>query len=223
MPPPEPKRRRLNGKFQPEQLFVPVGDTPSHDSSLSRSAHDADPEEQLPKIRQLLQLAEQCAPRVGKSVIRDGPVFEGVQQLYPDKHIVVLDVCRGINRMRVCPLGDKGLAPFRRSFGKRRNDLEAFQDAAWEAWEDLSHRQQIRAGTPSKLLLTVFATNKRGSDDQPDSLSKRSKIVEGDKVDDGVDKGPIDEESQNKMPSSLEEGKGNLTCKTHGPLFTALP
>jgi hypothetical protein len=120
-------------------------------------------------------------------------------------------------------MGGKGLAPFRRSFGKRRNDLEAFQDAAWEAWEDLSHRQQIRAGTPSKLLLTVFATNKRGSDDQPDSLSKRSKIVEGDKVDDGVDKGPIDEESQNKMPSSLEEGKGNLTCKTHGPLFTALP
>lgn len=63
--------------------------------------------------------------------------------------------------MRVCPIGSKGFAPFRRMLGKRRSDSQTFEDASWEAWETLSHRQQIRTSIPAGLMITVFATNKR--------------------------------------------------------------
>ena len=111
---PDAKRRRLNGKLHPDQLFV----RPNADESSSSSGSQETQEDPLGEIRRLLQLADQCAPRVGNAIIRDGPLFEGVQNLYPEKQVVVLDVCRGINRLRKCPIGSKGIAPFRRAFGQ---------------------------------------------------------------------------------------------------------
>eukprot|EP00435_Cladocopium_sp_Y103_P071338 s690_g37.t1 len=157
---PEPKRRRLSGKFHPEQIFVPSVPELS-DGSSSSSSPVPSITQSLPTVDRLLTMAEQCAPRVGKVVFQDGPFFEAVQSRYLDRQIIAIDVCRGVDRLRVCPIGSKGLAPFRRSFGKRRGDLQAFEDPDWEAWEEISKRQQIRSGTPSRLLVTVFASRKR--------------------------------------------------------------
>ena len=165
---PNAKRRRLAGKFNPEQLYVP--------SSLSSSGTpETDPpqshvDEHRSRLNQILHLAEQCTPRVGKVVLQDGPIFQHIQDLYPDKHIVVLDLCRGMNRLRVCPIGPKGIAPYRRVIGRRRSDLTVFADETWESWEELSHRQQVRGGIPSKLLITIFATAKRPGSNQDEEM-----------------------------------------------------
>ena len=238
---PLPKRRRLWGKFQPERLFEPIPTDGASNAMPSSHAGD-DP---LRPIRQLLQMAEQCAPRVGKAVLQEGPLFEGVQQLYPDKQIVAVEVCRGINRLRVCPIGQKGTAPYRRSFGKRRNDLQPFVDDQWEHWEQLSHRQQICAGVPSRILVSVFATNKRPGDSVPEMPPKRGKNNE--EGIEGVDSGPIgiqnhnptkvdsdaSPKSESRHPredplSSMEASHPDslqkpLELKSHGPKFLALP
>ena len=103
---PEPKRRRLSGKYPPEQLFVPESLEPP--GPMMPEKTDVD---HRAKLNQVLHMAEQCAPRVGKVVVQEGPLFQQIQEMYPDKQILVLDICRGINRMRVCPIGTRGFAP----------------------------------------------------------------------------------------------------------------
>ena len=102
---PEPKRRRLSGKYPPEQLFVPESLEPP--GPMMPEKTDVD---HRAKLNQVLHMAEQCAPRVGKVVVQEGPLFQQIQEMYPDKQILVLDICRGINRMRVCPIGTRGFA-----------------------------------------------------------------------------------------------------------------
>ena len=144
---PEAKRRRLSGKFHPEQLFAPLPTESMDPNSSSISSNPAG--QNRPSVSELLKMAEQCAPRVGKAVFQDGPFFEAIQNRYPDKQLVVVDVCRGVDRLRTCPIGSKGHAPFRHSFGRRRQDLQDVEDAEWELWESLSKRQHIRSGTLS--------------------------------------------------------------------------
>jgi hypothetical protein len=57
-------------------------------------------------------------------------------------------------------------------FGKRRSDLEVFSDDGWEEWEKWSHRQQVRASTQGKLMVTVFASNKRTAQSHPAKESR---------------------------------------------------
>ena len=167
-------------------------------------------------------MAEQSAPRVGKMVIQEGPLFEIIQEMYSDKKIVALDICRGINRMRVCPVGTKGSAPFRRMLGRRRSDLQTFEDATWEAWETLSHRQQIRSSIPARLMITVFATNKRANPDVPEvdifaDSSKRSK----NEVEAPVTKTELPSQAQDKTTERTDDTPP-IRCQTHGPLFRSL-
>jgi hypothetical protein len=155
-------------------------------------------------------------------VIQEGPLFEMIQEMYPDKKIVALDICRGINRMRVCPVGSKGFAPFRRMLGRRRSDLQTFEDSTWEAWETLSHRQQIRSSIPARLMITVFATNKRANPDVPevDILPDSSKRLKNE-VDVTSIKPELPSQTQNKITETTEDTMP-IRCQTHGPLFRSL-
>ena len=58
--------------------------------------------------------------------------------------------------------------------GKKRSDLQVFEDAEWEAWETLSRRQQIRNGTAARIAITVFATQKRPESAPHTDLSETS-------------------------------------------------
>ena len=212
----EPKRRRLNGKFHPEHLFNPLPET----APCSSTDTQANARESPVDIRQLIHLAEQCAPRVGKTVVDQGPLFDGVIKMFPDKQIVVLDVCRGTNRLRTCPIGSKGLAPFRRCFGRKRDDLQPFQDEAWESWEQLSKRQQTRAGVPARIMITVFASNKRISEGPEMVPSKRSHAEE--ETSEGTPE-PIPSMPSGVLPvTSQEVTTTKVVPKESGPMFSAL-
>ena len=176
---PEPKRRRLAGKFHPEHLYIdPAGSCNASSSQRPSTVpvNTSSKSDMMSQVREVIQMAEKCTPRVGKLILQDGPVFDQIQSMFPDKEVKAIDVCRGINRMRTCSVGGRGFAPFRRMLGKRRSDLEVFMDEGWEEWEKLSHRQQIRASIPAKLMMTVFASNKRSaqeSTEMPDAKEPR--------------------------------------------------
>ena len=213
---PEPKRRRLNGKFHPEQLFDPPGTLPPSSQSEESQSHAT---EHQVSIRQLIHIAEQCAPRVGKAVIDQGPLFEGVSKMYPDKQIVVIDVCRGTNRLRICPIGTQGIAPFRRCFGKKRDDLQPFSDDSWESWETLSRRQQTRAGVPARIMITVFASNKRIGESLESTSEKRTRINED------LEPGPETERMmtpEDPGEAITETSIPNVVIKKSGPMFSSL-
>ena len=229
---PEPKRRRLSGKFQPDQLFVPSSPSPTETPApMPASRPD---EHRRNQMNQALHMAEQCTPRVGKVIIQDGPLFQLVQEIFPDKQVMVLDICRGINRMRVCPIGPKGLAPYRRVIGKRRTDTSMFSDDTWEQWENLSHRQQIRGGVPSKILLTVFASNKRhnpelehaGEGVADQQIQKRTRFQP---ESDSQSPATIPDVEVPSITPKTEPNQDNPetckfpeSCHSHGPKFRAL-
>ena len=166
--------------------------------------------------------------------------FQAVQDRYPDRQIVCLDVCRGINRMRVCPFGEKGTAPFRRAIGRHRSDLKIFEDSQWEHWETLSHRQQIRSGIPSKLLVTIFASHKRPNQTDPTMPDREAKRArENPEIETLGDKPKEESDSPISLPKiddeasdvTLKDHKDNPTSITpnnhpnpitHGPKFTQL-
>eukprot|EP00435_Cladocopium_sp_Y103_P038295 s1525_g10.t1 len=237
---PEQKRRRLNGKFSPDQIFVPPNNPGDASSEVAAPVPPVrSPEDRLLRISQAIQMAESCAPRVGKQILQAGPLFEFIQQLYPDKTIQVLDICRGVDRLRVCPIGSKGFAPLRRVIGKRRNDLHVFEDSQWEAWEQLSKRQQIRSGTSARIAITVFATNKRSDPEacqSPDSTSPIKKAREADEESSreaascqppSNEQLRLDKQISVPFPSTSESTApvtdNKISTNSHGPLFLQLP
>ena len=140
------KRRRMT-----------VKGNPSTDASAV-----ADPAERSHKLAGVLTEFDRVVPRVGKICVTEGPLMQLVQNMFPQHQIVAIDACRGINRKRQCPVRiPKNEAPLRKELGKRRGDLSNFEEPEWEAWEQLSQRQLIRATTPSRLLLTLFARKLR--------------------------------------------------------------
>jgi hypothetical protein len=101
---PEPKRRRLWGKNHPELIFAPEASSSSRPDAAGCVPAGAGSIDDQPSLEQILQLADQSAPRVGKIAIQSGPLLEIIQQRYPDKTILALDICRGVDRMRKCPV-----------------------------------------------------------------------------------------------------------------------
>eukprot|EP00435_Cladocopium_sp_Y103_P033606 s1891_g8.t1 len=233
---PEPKRRRLAGKFHPEQLYIdPVDSGSAAPNAIQSSVPDSVPvsSDASAQYRSILQLAEQCAPRVGKIVFQEGPLIDAIRKLYDDKEIKAIDVCRGINRMRVCPISGRGFAPFRRSIGKRRSDLEPFADAQWEEWESLSQRQRIRSlAVPAKLLVTIFASNKRLPErtcEEPNSKCARTdedastpEVPVGNPPDSEISTSPEQSIPLSSSDSNTQLPVTEKKSTDHGPLFRQL-
>jgi len=227
---PEPKRRRLAGKCHPEHLYIdPAGSYEASSSQRPSNAPMSTPfkSDMMSQVREILQMAEKCTPRVGKVVLQDGPVFDKIQEMYPDKEVKAIDVCRGINRMRTCSIGGRGFAPLRRMLGKRRSDLEVFTDEGWEEWEKLSHRQQIRASIPAKLMMTVFASNKRSAQESTEMPDAKEPRVESESTDPRPESNQEPDRSESQPPDSDTTVQTSVTSSnqsiSHGPLFQQLP
>jgi hypothetical protein len=158
------KRRRLNGKVsQPEGY--PITTSPSvpegnvENTSEASSSHD----DSKPSKQMILDQALQLAPRVGKTVLEHGALFDVVQQAFPDHIVRVVELCKGADRFRKSPVKlIPHEAPLRMTLGIHRHSLEPFPDCQWEQWESLSMRQLCSKSPPARLLVTVFAREKSG-------------------------------------------------------------
>jgi len=223
---PAGKRRRLGTKSRPEDFFVP--------------------DDQQKLLAETIKLIEGQTPRVGKQVFQHGEVIVQVQALFPEMHVKVVESCRGVDRKRELPIpAPAHLIPFRRTFGKDRKEQKIYCESEWERWDKLSKRQIRRAGIPSKIAITVFASPKNSEGDleqtssnqddvpreqherppaQTDRPVKRVRFAEP-----IVDKSPVDAielQEEQIVPEELTCPKSQPEQKsvpTHGPMFRGLP
>ena len=144
-----------------------------------------------------------------------------LQNLFSNMKIGGIDVCRGINRLRIPPESCHTVLPFRRAFGRKRDDHSLVVDPQWEQWNTLSHRQQIRGGTPTRLLVTMFASVPKEPHEQaPDELvSKRPRTESQSKTEESEATPSTKEPPVPNADGVLPES--HRLC--HGPLFRALP
>eukprot|EP00434_Breviolum_minutum_P043038 symbB.v1.2.038338.t1/scaffold5931.1/size27163/1 len=95
---PESKRRRLLVKQErPPEYPEP----PARDSSVTESSSEKAEEVTLEKW---MSDALEAAPRVGKKVIQEGPLFQQASDLFPEVTLRCLELCKGTDRFRKPPI-----------------------------------------------------------------------------------------------------------------------
>ena len=146
---PSTKRRRLEEK-QPRPAEFPE---PTSSSGGSVSSPEL-------TIDNLISEGQKIAPRVGKIVLEGGDYFHSVQRLFPQHQVRVIEISKGIDRFRKCPVNvRRGEAPYRRSFGAMRNG-QIFDSQQWDEWEKWSNRKLTSKCEPMRMMITVFANQK---------------------------------------------------------------
>ena len=154
------KRARLQAsqqrsKPQPAKLVKP-SDMP--DKRRRIDGKSADPV--ATQIQGLFQELRPHLPRVGRKRFDQPALLEMVHQIFPDKTIVCLVVCKGTERAIPPPknlLSEE--APLRRAIIESRESREIFIEEQWEDWTHLSQRQLQRPVKASHINITVFAAN----------------------------------------------------------------
>ena len=172
---PDAKRRRLNGKSPSSAYLVP----PDADHSIAASNPESG---QLPEnrsdvaenLKALLHDAQTVAPRVGKLVLHNGPLFDAIQKACPEHVVRVVELCKGTDRQRKPPIRlARGEAPWRCSIGLARHDLSPLEWTPWCNWEVLSNRQLCQPTPPSRLRMTIFARQLEETPEHDKTPAKR--------------------------------------------------
>eukprot|EP00435_Cladocopium_sp_Y103_P048285 s125_g14.t1 len=112
-----------------------------------------------PKLLNIMHAVEHQLPRVGKKVIQDPQILQGIQELFQDKVIKGVLACKGTERTMAPPenLSPKE-APFHRSIMKLRSNGKIVTNE-WEKYDQLSKRKIIRKSEACRVNITVFAAN----------------------------------------------------------------
>ena len=200
------KRRRIGEKQEPPEVYQQLSHQKAQDD--------------------FVQAVIPHAPKVGKRVFFEGPIFNRCQELFPDRKIVAIEACKGADRYRLPPDGvSKRSAPLRWSMGCHRNEAGNFSDQQWENWSNLTRKQVIRKCPPARLLITIFAktSEEESKVDNPDQKRKtpsteseipNKRLCVTDKSQENE---PIKTDSSDTKTDSI------IKCHSHGPRFTSLP
>ena len=174
---------------------------------------------------QVFRSIQDMTPRVGKKIIRDPEIINKIGDIWPDKQIQFLVVCRGTDRALGpnCDL-THGEAPYRRCAFVHRSTGEIQVEDHWEKWDQLSQRQINRPNHPCRLNITVFARNPDESYAEPaanSGVESHSQIISPTKqvsqsLDSAESESPCTE-TVSKDPIEVDASH----CK-HGPRFLAL-
>ena len=131
------KRRRIEGK------------TP--ESECVQSSRQDLLKELVEKIKPLL-------PRVGKRSLEQPEILQAFQDLFPEKTIKRIQVCKGSDRTLPPPTDLMSQeAPYRKAIILSRQNDGVKVEKDWEMWKDLSQRQIIRPAHPARVNITMFA------------------------------------------------------------------
>eukprot|EP00435_Cladocopium_sp_Y103_P033655 s328_g8.t1 len=186
---PEAKRRRLTSKVSnppgyadapasasADNVSVPAGNSAS--SEMVPSSASGVPVVDGPSLSHVLKQALNIAPRVGKLVLEGGELFDSLQAAFPERHLRVVELCKGTDRYRKPPVRLMSQeAPWRLTTGIHRHSLEPLPDGTWENWEKMSNRQMCSKAPPARLLVTLFGRDKgpikHSLDASPDNSKRR--------------------------------------------------
>ena len=169
---------------------------------------------------QIFRLVQAQTPRVGKKIIKDESFLQMIGDIWCDKQIQFIVVCRGTDRALGpnCQISE-GEAPFRRCAFVHRATGDINVEDHWERWDQLSQRQINRPNHPCRLNITVFARNPDQVIKPPSQGDLENPISRGDTVSQSsapVVTGPRDEEDC-KDPINLDAHH-----LKHGPRFLSL-
>jgi len=113
---PESKRRRLLVKQERPPEF------PEPTSPPNNTLDNPEQRSEEITIEKWMQNALEAAPRVGKSIVQDGRLFDQAVCLFPEMNLRCLELCKGTDRFRKPPIPlMPGEAPCRRSLIIHRN------------------------------------------------------------------------------------------------------
>ena len=217
---PSVKRRRLEEK-QPRPAEFPEPEAPHAPPSESAARS---PEL---TVESIVTEGQKIAPRVGKIVIEGGEFFHLVQQVFSDHQIRVIEISKGIDRYRKCPVPvRRGEAPLRRSFGAMRNG-QVFDGQQWENWENWSNRKITSKCEAMRMTISVFANSRSSSKrEHPVEKEEENKRQKKDDKDTGLREleAEMFPEKDPKRPSE-EISPGNqieIPHQGHGEKFLAL-
>ena len=216
---PSVKRRRLEDK-QPRPAEYPEPDAPPNQDGGSSPEIT---------IEHLIAEGQKIAPRVGKVVVEGGEFFHLAQKAFPQHQIRVIEVSKGVDRFRKCPVQvRKGEAPVRRSFGTMRNG-QVFDGQQWENWETWSNRKITSKCEAMRMMITIFASHqsapKREFDPEKEvGDNKRQKVKETDRdLKEFRDElFPEKEETGRSIEKTTTESKISISHQGHGERFLAL-
>ena len=214
------KRRRLEEK-QPRPAEFPEPEAPSAPSQGSAI--------RAPEITvdQLVSEGLKIAPRVGKLVFEGGEFFHLAQQVFPEHHIRVIEISKGVDRYRKCPVPvRRGEAPFRRSFGTMRSG-QVFDGQQWEHWESWSNRKMTSKCEPMRMMITVFAKSRESSKrEHPPEREEENKRQKTETKDDSLKELEAelfpDEAVSRDIPEETQEKQLEIPHQGHGEKFLAL-
>jgi len=218
---PESKRRRLLVKQErPPEYPEP----PARDSSISESSSEKTEEVTLEKW---MSDALEAAPRVGKKVIQEGPLFQQASGLFPEVTLRCLELCKGTDRFRKPPIPlMPGEAPCRRSFVIHRNDSNIIDSKDWWVWENKSNRQICQKSPPARLMVSVFGRLKdipvEDSEDRSKSTKRRDSSLED--LNPNLPKRPFSGIKGVEEPKEIEPKAEDSapSVPQHGPKFLKL-
>ena len=176
----------------------------------------------------IFQKINGLTPRVGKRMINDSEILQWLGEVWPEKDVQFVIVCRGTDRalgpIQACA---KGEAPYRRSAFIHRSTGNIMTEDNWEFWETLSQRQISRSSHPSKLNMTVFARNPCETHQEsskpevswPSDVSQQTSTSQKSQEDRVVHQSP----QASEMPVASEAVQVDVNSDQHGPKFKALP
>ena len=200
------KRRRIGEKQEPPAAYHQINPQKAQDD--------------------FVQAVIPHAPKVGKRVFFEGPIFHQCQELFPDRKVVAIEACKGADRYRLPPAGvTKKSAPLRWSMGCHRNEAGNFSDNQWEDWSILTRKQVLRKCPPARLLITIFARHpdEDGQVDPSDQKRKTSSSESEHPAKRLCVTDPSQKNEPSKVDSSITETNSQIKCHSHGPRFSSLP
>ena len=174
---------------------------------------------------QIFRTVNDLTPRVGKKIIHDVEILNQIGDIWTDKHIQFIVVCRGTDRA----LGPNcnliaGEAPYRRCAFVHRTTGEINIEDHWEKWDQLSQRQINRPNHPCKLNMTVFARNPDEKFVEPTGMPGLREPIESISPTEQLSQSPDSAETESPSTESAPTDPIEVDashCK-HGPRFLAL-
>ena len=152
----EPVAKRA--KFQAANLIEP-----EQLSLKRRRLHEKTDESiQAPQTvcQRLIQEITEVAPRVGRKLIHEPKILQIAQDLFQDKKINCIMVCKGTDRKVAPPKELMAIeAPFRRVIAIQREDRKVLIEDEWEHWEHLPQCKLVSKFVPCYMNITVYAAN----------------------------------------------------------------
>ena len=234
---PPPKRRRLT------QVPTVESTTPKHsldDTSTTekppkrfrmwhKRPKEVSSEEKTALWEQVLEDIAPKLPRVGRSEIIEPQILQRLQDLVGHQNKIKTVVGgKGMNRT-TAPLRKfaKGEAPWRKLVYIHRNTGKLHGVDHWEKWDDLSNRQLVRTGFPSRVAITIFTGNPSNSP-ASEQLESPSNSDHGGQLSGSPDESHRQLESVTPVsrlevnPDSLGNDDVEVQGTQHGPLFLQL-